>query len=88
MSTKFKCWSCSKGITFKSVSKNDGTCPKCNAEIEMDDLAMQLQKYNHDLIVALEKIVQGSYSDISGGFLTHDELSRAERALINAKPHI
>lgn len=31
------CWSCKEVITLRDRSENDGFCPLCNQEIELDD---------------------------------------------------
>lgn len=31
------CWSCDEIISLKERSENDGFCPLCNAEIELDE---------------------------------------------------
>jgi rubrerythrin len=36
-SAELACWSCKKDMTLMQRSENDGFCPYCNAEIELDD---------------------------------------------------
>lgn len=34
---ELKCWSCDKWMSYSQRSENDGCCPHCNNEIELDD---------------------------------------------------
>lgn len=31
------CWSCDETVSIKDIKYNDGFCPCCNQEIELDD---------------------------------------------------
>ena len=33
----FNCWSCRKPVTYEAHMHNDGFCPHCNVEIELDE---------------------------------------------------
>lgn len=31
------CWSCNEIVKIEDIKQNDGFCPLCNQEIELDD---------------------------------------------------
>lgn len=37
MTTMIKCWACNFRMTLEQRSANDGDCPYCQAEIELED---------------------------------------------------
>lgn len=41
---KITCWSCSNDISLKDISRNDGDCPECGAEIDMYTAYKALQR--------------------------------------------
>jgi Zn finger protein HypA/HybF involved in hydrogenase expression len=33
----FNCWACYKPVTYEQLSENDGECPHCHNEIELEE---------------------------------------------------
>jgi rRNA maturation endonuclease Nob1 len=43
-----ECWGCDKIITLAARSRNDGFCPYCHSEIELDEFDDDEHPFNID----------------------------------------
>jgi len=61
-----QCWSCKDPVTLEARRENDGDCPNCSSELDLEDYFCSLARDNAELQQQLGDITEKGRLVLSG----------------------